>query len=274
MLKYTLYPVFIIISLFGIHLSKGGYTLSSFLLLVGAIALMFLFEVLKTYEVTWEGNWKTLKRDLTHFFTNHALLILSLFVISSLKLNQMSIGWWPESINFYLQVFIAIFILDFGITITHYLSHRWDFLWKFHETHHSLPGLYGFNGLMKHPFHQGLESMMGVLPLLLLGVSGSVLQAVTFCVSIQLLLQHSNVDYTVGPLRLFLAVAENHRFHHVKGAEGNVNFGLFFTIWDHFLGTAYYKKDVKVRDVGLVNEYPQSYFKQMTEPFKSRTRGM
>lgn len=266
MLRYTLYPIFFIVALAGIGLIERGHSALSLLLLVVAIVLMFLFETITTYEKTWKVTFESFKRDLFHFLTNHTLLVVSLFAISTLKLSELSLRWWPESLNFYLQVLLAIFILDFGITVTHYFSHKSDLLWKFHETHHSLPGLYGFNGLMKHPFHQGLESMMGVLPLLLLGVPGSVLQAVTFCVSIQLLLQHSNVDYTVGPLRPYLAVAENHRFHHVKGSKGNVNFGLFFTIWDHLLGTAYFEKENRVLEVGLESEYPQSFYKQMKEP--------
>lgn len=272
MMRYILYPIFLIISLSGIKLIEESRQSDSFVLLLGAILLMFIFEALNTYEESWKVTTKTFRRDLLHFLTNHSLLVVSLMAISSLGLNQLLLDFWPEKLNFFLQVFLAIFILDFGITMTHYFSHKSDLLWKFHELHHSLQGLYGFNGLMKHPLHQGLESMMGVLPLLLIGVPGPVLQGVTFCVSIQLLLQHSNVDYTVGPLRPFLAVAENHRFHHLKGPAGNVNFGLFFTIWDHLLGTSYFKIDETVRDVGLIEQYPQSYLKQIIEPINRLRR--
>lgn len=229
--------------------------------------MMFLLETLRPYQVSWKQTEETLKRDFLHFLTNHSLLVISLIGISSLPLKTYSLGIWPDGWDFHLQVFFAIFILDFGITLTHYYSHKSDLLWKFHEPHHSLQGLYGFNGLMKHPIHQAIESSAGVLPLLVLGVSSDVLQAVTFCVSIQLLLQHSNVDYTVGPLRYFLAVAENHRFHHVKGPAGNVNFGLFFTIWDRLLGTCYYNEKSPIREVGLFEDYPQKYLKQLIEPF-------
>lgn len=272
MLRYTLYPIFLIISLAGIKLIEMSRQGTSFVLLLGAIILMFFFETISTYEKSWEVTMKTFKRDLLHFLTNHSLLVVSLMVISSLGLNKLLFTFWRENLNFFLQVLAAIFILDFGITMTHYFSHKSDLLWKFHEPHHSLQGLYGFNGLMKHPLHQGLESMMGVLPLLIIGVPAPVLQAVTFCVSIQLLLQHSNVDYTVGPLRPFLAVAENHRYHHLKGPAGNVNFGLFFTIWDHLLGTSYFKNDESVREVGLIEQYPQSYLKQIIEPFNRLRR--
>ena len=267
MLKYITYPIFLFISILGVSLIEHDKGFAASALLIGAILLMFWFELKHSYRLSWSWTCSTLKRDVFHFFTNHSLLTLSLVSISVLDFKRFGFQSWPHEINFHLQTLIAIFILDFGITITHYFSHKVELLWKFHEPHHSLSGLYGFNGLMKHPVHQLIESTMGVLPLLVMGVNSEVLQAVTFCVSIQLLLQHSNVDYTVGPLRFLLAVAENHRFHHAKGPEGNVNFGLFFTVWDYFLGTLKFEKENKTFEVGLIEEYPQHYTAQLIEPY-------
>ncbi len=267
MIKYITYPIFLFISIFGVSLIEHDKGSAASTLLIGAILLMFWFEFRRSYRPSWSWTYSTLKRDVLHFFTNHSLLILSLVSISVLDFKRFGFQLWPHEINFHLQTLIAVFILDFGITITHYFSHKLELLWKFHEPHHSLKGLYGFNGLMKHPVHQLIESTMGVLPLLVMGVDSEVLQAVTFCVSIQLLLQHSNVDYTVGPLRLVLAVAENHRFHHVKGPEGNVNFGLFFTIWDFFLGTLKFEKNEKTLEVGLIEEDPQQDLAQLIEQY-------
>jgi sterol desaturase/sphingolipid hydroxylase (fatty acid hydroxylase superfamily) len=57
-------------------------------------------------------------------------------------------------------------------------------------------------------------------------------------IAIQLIVQHSNVDYTLGPFQKILAIGPVHRLHHVNWAgEGDVNFGLLFTAWDRLLGT-------------------------------------
>ena len=97
-------------------------------------------------------------------------------------------------------------IADFGITLCHYASHRFEWLWLFHAPHHSVIRMYGFNGLIKHPVHQTLETIAGTAPLLLLGMPVEVGMLLGFAITIQLLLQHSNADMRLGPLRYVLAL--------------------------------------------------------------------
>jgi sterol desaturase/sphingolipid hydroxylase (fatty acid hydroxylase superfamily) len=139
--------------------------------------------------------------------------------------------------------------------------------------HHSVKRAYGFNGLMKHPLHQTLETAAGFAPLILLGLPTNVAYAVALCAAVQLLLQHSNVDYRVGPLRVVLALNQAHRFHHLKWAGiGDVNFGLFTLIWDHLLGTYSYDPERRFSsdDLGMAAKphYPNGYLAQLAEPFR------
>ena len=94
-------------------------------------------------------------------------------------------------------------------------------------------------------------------------------------IAIQLLLQHSNVDMRLGLLRLVFAWAPVHRFHHMKyGRAGDVNFGLFFNVWDWLLGTEFYRHDYAMRqgDLGIGSrpDYPVDYWPQLLEPFKAQ----
>jgi sterol desaturase/sphingolipid hydroxylase (fatty acid hydroxylase superfamily) len=139
--------------------------------------------------------------------------------------------------------------------------------------HHSVQRLYGFNGLMKHPLHQAVEASAGLLPLLVLGIPLDVATLLVFAIAIQLLLQHSNVDMKPGPLRWVFVWAPVHRFHHMKyGTAGNVNFGLFFTLWDWLLGTAFYTADYPIRhgDLGIGSrpDFPADYLGQLLDPFQ------
>ncbi|WP_232508426.1 sterol desaturase family protein [Qipengyuania flava] len=93
---------------------------------------------------------------------------------------------------------MAIVLLDVGITLAHFASHRVSFLWRFHAVHHSVRRMYGFNGLLKHPVHQFIEVTAGALPWLLLGIPLDVAAVASFAVLIQLQLQHSNVDMRVA----------------------------------------------------------------------------
>ena len=76
----------------------------------------------------------------------------------------------------------------------------------------------------------------------------------------------------LGPLAWLWAVAPAHRFHHVNTpGQGDVNFGLFTTIWDH-LGT--YKTDTSrtfaAGDFGITGtpHYPKIYLAQLLAPFR------
>ena len=164
-------------------------------------------------------------------------------------------------------------MLDFGITMTHWASHRVPALWRLHAVHHSVKRFYGFNGMMKHPLHQAIEMTAAIIPLLLLGLPQPVAAALATTTGVQLLMQHSNVDYQVGPLRYVLALNEGHRFHHLKwGGVGDVNFGLFTNLWDRLLGTWSFdpKRRFTSDDIGIGKEpsFPAGYMAQLLAPFR------
>ena len=89
-------------------------------------------------------------------------------------------------------------------------------------------------------------------------------------------LQHSNVDMRLGPLRWVFAWAPMHRLHHMKyGRAGDVNFGLFFNLWDWLLGTAFYSHEYPIRDgdlgIGSRPDFPVDYWPQLLDPFQAPT---
>ena len=128
---------------------------------------------------------------------------------------------------------IAVVVADFAFMIIHYLSHRYAPLWRLHAVHHGVARLYGFNGVMRHPLHQVLDMVIGTAPLVIIGMPMPVAVLLGFVVSVQLIVQHSNVDARLGPLRNHLSIGRIHHLHHVNwGTEGDCNFGLFLTIWD------------------------------------------
>ncbi|MAW82502.1 MAG: fatty acid hydroxylase [Parvularcula sp.] len=241
-----------------------------------ALWLSFTFERLAPYTDGWNRPHDDRVRDIAHFVVNETANVAS---VISLPVFAAIIPWtgiWPHDWPLWGEVLLAIIVADFGITIAHYYSHRWRLLWRFHAVHHSVKRMYGFNGLMKHPLHQGFELIAGVTPLVLAGMPVDVAFLLGFAIAIQLLLQHSNVDMRIGPFKLLLALAPVHRFHHLKDAgEGDVNFGLFTTLWDRMLGTAYYDraKTFSSDDLGIGAEpdYPTGYLRQLIQPFRRQT---
>ncbi|EST15002.1 fatty acid hydroxylase superfamily protein [Pseudomonas putida S610] len=244
-------------------------------LLIGAVAVSLLCERAMPFKSRWNHSEGDTRRDVCHALVNEALTWLSVAMVVPLAALLPDTGLWPGHWPLVLQLLMAIVLADLGITLVHYASHRSAWLWRLHAVHHSVTRLYGFNGLMKHPLHQMLETLGGTLPLLMLGLPMPVAALLAFSVSVQLLLQHSNVDMRVGALRHVFAWAPVHRLHHLKyGIHGDVNFALFLPLWDRLLGTALHLPDYALRDddvgIGDRPDYPRTYLAQLREPWKGR----
>ncbi|WP_408951635.1 sterol desaturase family protein [Lysobacter sp. Hz 25] len=242
-----------------------------------AVALSFLAERRWPYDPHFNQDHGDRARDVAHAVVNEALNLLSIASVPLLA-AWMPWQWWPTHWPFALQLSLAVIGADLGVTLMHYASHRIGWLWRLHAVHHSVTRMYGFNGLMKHPLHQAVEAVGGVLPLLLLGLPYPVAAVLAFAIAIQLLLQHSNVDMRPGLLGRLMAWAPLHRFHHLRyGAAGDVNFGLFFTVWDRLLGTAFdapgYRLGSRDLGIGTQPEYPRDYAGQLLAPFRALPQG-
>ncbi len=240
-------------------------------LLGAAIATTFVAERFLPFRNGWNRSHGDAPADRLHAAVNETLTIA--FVGAS----PLALAWlpvpsaWPADWPLWMQLGIAILVADFGIAFVHAASHRIGWLWRLHAIHHGAPRLYGLNGLMKHPLHQALETLGGTLPLVLLGMPPIVAALLGFAVSVQLLLQHANVAYDLGPLRHALAIGPAHRLHHRRGPAGDVNFGLFTSLPDRVLGTWVAPATrAPFEGVGVDEPVPRGYRAQLLWPFQAR----
>ncbi|MEU0042916.1 sterol desaturase family protein [Streptomyces werraensis] len=243
-------------------------------LLATAVAASFTAERHLPYRPDWNSSTGDGGRDATHAVVNESLILGSVTAIPVVAAFVTVADVWPHGWPFAVQVVVAIVVADAGITLVHFASHKVGLLWRFHAVHHSVTRFYGFNGLMKHPLHQSVELTAGVAPLLAIGLPVDVAAALALAVAVQLLLQHSNADYRVGPLGHVLSLNQGHRFHHLKWAGvGDVNFGLFTLVWDRMLGTYSFDPDRRFtsEDFGMADKprYPSGYLAQLAEPFRA-----
>jgi sterol desaturase/sphingolipid hydroxylase (fatty acid hydroxylase superfamily) len=243
------------------------------LLILAAIGLSFAMERVLPYEEEWNKAHGDAGKDLAHGVVYEVANLFTLFmflIISAILLPEWSI--WPRELPIVVQFLLAVVIVDCTMTLVHYFSHRVDWLWRLHAVHHGVHRLYGFNGFVRHPLHQALDIVSGTLPLILLGLPVDVAVFLGFAIAVQLVVQHSNVDYALGPFQRILAIGPVHWLHHVNWAsEGDVNFGLFFTAWDRLLGTYQlpHERKPRVGDIGIQDcpHYPQDYATQLKAPF-------
>lgn len=242
-----------------------------------AIVVSFVAERFVPYLSEWNTSLGDRTRDVWHASVNESSQLLSLLLLPSVVAAVGFDGVWPSRLPFAIQVLAAVLVADFGITVGHLISHRVSTLWRFHAVHHSVKRMYGFNGLLKHPVHQLFETALGTTPLIVLGLPARVAIAIAALTTIQLLLQHSNVPYAVGPFTSLLATNRTHRFHHLKWAgRGDVNFGLFTNVWDHLFGTYHYDAtqqfDSSMLGIEAEPNFPVDYLHQLVHPFTDPDR--
>lgn len=253
--------------------SSGAAPIWLVALLLAAIAISLVAERVAPFERHWNQNHGDTPRDIAHALVNEGSILI---LVLLLPLFASLVTWpsmWPAALPFWAQLLLAIILLDAGISLAHFASHRIPLLWRFHAVHHSVHRMYGFNGLLKHPVHQLIEISVGTLPWLVMGIPQDIAMGGSFAVAIQLQLQHSNVDMRLGPLTYLWAVAPVHRHHHLASeTDGDVNFGLFLTVWDMILGTARFSSSSHIRagKLGIAGrpDYPDTYLAQLGEPFK------
>ena len=240
------------------------------------LAASFVAERIAPYEPIWNRSHRDRLRDAAHAVVNESSTALGVLAMPSIVGVVPHVSRWPAGLPFPVQVLASVVVLDLGITFVHWRSHRYTWLWRFHAVHHSVGRMYGFNGLVKHPVHQAIETGAGMLPLVAFAIPGDVAAALAGLVIIQLVLQHSNVDYVVGrTASRWFALNSGHRLHHVRRVpEGDVNFGLFLLVWDRMFGTFVEPASVGVGagELGIAErpDYPVGYRAQLREPFSRR----
>ncbi|MEO0729818.1 MAG: sterol desaturase family protein, partial [Pseudomonadota bacterium] len=199
------------------------------LVLLGAIAFSHAAERIAPAFEEWNDDHEDTGTNIVHAAVYEMSSINGVLLIPLLVWLLPTASLWPTDWPIVAQLLLAIVAADFAFTIIHYLSHRYSWLWRLHAIHHGVTRLYGFNGLVRHPLHQTIDMVIGTLPLVLLGMPVEVAVLLGVAIAIQLMIQHANVDYALGPFRNHLSIGQLHHMHHVNwGTEGDCNFGLFF----------------------------------------------
>jgi sterol desaturase/sphingolipid hydroxylase (fatty acid hydroxylase superfamily) len=245
-------------------------------LLAVAFATAFAAERIVPVHDAWNQGHGDDRANVWHtivYESTSAIGVLSIPLVAwVLQITPGTlIGLWPKEWPVLAQLLLALVITDFTFTMVHYFSHRYAWLWRLHAVHHGVSRLYGFNGLVRHPLHQALDMAVGSSPMALAGMPVHVAALLGFVISVQLIVQHSNVDAALGPFRKHLSIGRIHHLHHVNwGKEGDVNFGLFSTIWDRMLGTfvAEPPRPIGPADLGIdeVPDFPRSYRAHLAFP--------
>ncbi|HEY0427138.1 MAG TPA: sterol desaturase family protein [Pyrinomonadaceae bacterium] len=162
--------------------------------------------------------------------------------VESKKLGLLKITRLPK----WLEVILAVVLMDYTLYLWHVLTHKSPFLWRFHLVHHVDLDLDTSTALR---FHFG-ELVISVLwrsaQILVIGVSPGALTAWQMFLFPSILFHHSNLRLPENLdkwLQNFFVTPRLHEIHHsIVREETDSNWSSGLTVWDKIHGT--FRNDV------------------------------
>jgi len=141
----------------------------------------------------------------------------------------------------WLELLLALFLLDLAIYLQHRLFHYVPVLSRLHRMHHADLDVDVTTGARFHPLEILLS--LGIKFLVVVPLGASPLAVLLFEITLNgtSMFNHSNVR--VAPaierlLRWLVVTPDMHRVHHsIMRRETNSNFGFNFSWWDRLFGT-------------------------------------
>ena len=231
----------------------------------------------------WRKNQKAFRKDfwLDGFYMFFNFFIFSIAIegiyaligtalgsvgLTTSSLALINIAAWPM----WAQLLVFFIVLDFVQWVTHVALHRFEWMWRFHQVHHSVEEM-GFAAHLRYHWMENiLYKPLKTLGVMLLGGFEPEQAYIVHFVAISIgHLNHANVHITWGPLKYVFNNPVMHLWHHVyhlpKGHVHGINFGISLSLWDYIFGTASIPKDDAHIKLGYpgVEQMPQSFVGQL-----------
>jgi len=225
----------------------------------------------------------SLWRRRSRLLRPNALTDVTFLVIAWLAIAQLTLTWvtWAtESVHaglglpaaagipLWLEVIVAIVLLDLGNYLAHWLLHRVEVLWHVHAVHHSSPVLDWLATFRSHLIEQLLRRVVAPVLLIAIGVSTSAVTVASAIFLAWAIVNHANVRVNLRFLEPVFITPRLHHLHHVA-ASSEKNLGTVFSLWDR-LGGRLTIVDVDP-ETPLGNghrDYPQTFGALLREPFR------
>ncbi|MGH7825848.1 MAG: sterol desaturase family protein [Candidatus Binatia bacterium] len=185
-------------------------------------------------------------------------------------LNQFSMAGW-------LQVCLAVVLMDYTLYVWHVLVHRVSWLWRMHLVHHVDLDMDASTALRFHFAELVISVPWRVTQVALIGVSPISLSAWQTFLMFSILFHHSNVELPIKTerwLSRFIVTPRLHGIHHsIVRDETDSNWSSGLTVWDWLHATL--RLDVPQQEITIgVPAYrgaeDVTYPKIMSMPFRKQ----
>ncbi|MEA3642879.1 MAG: sterol desaturase family protein [Lamprobacter sp.] len=212
---------------------------------LGVFALMAIWEVIAPSRARMLTRVQRWSSNIGLVVLNTVLLRL-LFPAAAvgMALSVNSAGWgllnalaWP----FWLELLLALLVLDFAIWVQHVLFHAVPALWRLHRVHHADLDYDLTTGARFHPLEIILSMLIKFAVIAALGPPIVAVILFEVILNAMAMFNHANIAlpaWVDRPLRWLVVTPDMHRVHHsIEDDETNSNFGFNLSWWDWLLGT-------------------------------------
>ena len=190
------------------------------------------------------------------------------------SLVAVEIGDWP----LWARLLTLFVVRDFIQWNVHRLLHRVNWLWAFHQVHHSVEEMGFAAHLRYHPAETVVYRLFEYLPLAMIGFGLTDFFLVHLFTLTVGHFNHANLYAPLGPFKYLFNNPQTHLWHHAQelpaARRRGVNFALTLTVWDYLFGTAYVPREQADLPLGFagVEHYPHGFAAQQLEPFAHLAR--
>ncbi len=218
------------------------------------VVFLGLFTLLALSEVLMPRRKRDLKRS-TRWFAN-----ISLIIIDSITIRLMAIvmpvmavaaaadasarGWgmlgavdWPN----WIEVILAMLILDFVIWLQHLVTHKIPLLWRLHQVHHADRDMDVTTAIRFHPIEIALSMTLKIGMVYAIGPTAFAVILFEILLNGSAMFNHANIRLPRKLdqiIRLLIVTPDMHRVHHSDiREEHDSNYGFSLSIWDRMFGT-------------------------------------
>ena len=213
-----------------------------------------LFALFATLEVLAPRRVPAQPRS-TRWFTNMSIMVLDTLALRALAIalpflaigaamDAGRMGWglfnaldWP----LWVEVVLAILILDLAIWTQHLVTHKLPILWRFHRVHHADRDFDVTTALRFHPVEILASMLLKIGLVYLLGPAALAVLLFEIILNGTAMFNHSNLRLPLWldrAVRLILVTPDMHRVHHsIHRHEHDSNYGFALSVWDRIFRT-------------------------------------
>jgi sterol desaturase/sphingolipid hydroxylase (fatty acid hydroxylase superfamily) len=217
----------------------------------------FVKRVLKTPQRRARALW---------YFASNAIVALGLR-----EFNDATRQFLPDLLDWHAPVVAGAISCILAAEFFNYWFHRLGhgILWRFHFVHHRDEVYSMALGTQAHVVEILLRGIILSALLSLLGFSMLSVDVYMIFFVVGAAYQHSNRDYSLGPVDYFMVTPRAHRYHHAK--DKHINFGATIILWDLMFGTYQWPNAVEARQlpIGIRDTgEPYGFWQELIHPFR------